>query len=94
MSKVLPSAIQDRPDLNLRQGIKSSLSNWKQLLASLYLFYGYGGPSFCKEVPVGAKTQLDVDDQFALWMNSNWLTCQSKCPLREGIYLDKGMAVG
>lgn len=72
MSKVLPSAIQDRPDLNLRQGIKSSLSNWRQLLATLYLFQQYGGPSFCKEVQVGENTGLDVDDQFSAWLTANY----------------------
>ena len=41
MSKVLPSAIYSAPPLNLRQGIKSSLNHWRQLIASLYLFYLY-----------------------------------------------------
>jgi len=72
MSKVLPVATQDRPELNLRQGIKSSLSNWRQLLATLYLFQLYGGTSFCKEVQSAGKMQLEVDDQFAAWLNANW----------------------
>ena len=54
MSKVLPVAIHNRPELNLRQGIKSSLNHWRQLIASAYLFYLYvidGGDNiYSKEV--------------------------------------------
>lgn len=76
MSKVLPKAIQERPSLNLRQGIKSSLNNWKQLLASLYLFFLYvragGDGTYCKEKLVSTRTVLDLSDSFAEWLNLHW----------------------
>ena len=72
MSKVLPIAIQDRPELNLRQGIKSSLNNWRVLVVSLYLFYRYGGEHFCKETIFAGKAALDLDDSFAGWLDANF----------------------
>lgn len=76
MSKVLPVAIHDRPELNLRQGIKSSLNHWRQLIASAYLFYLYvidGGDNiYSKEVKTGGKVSLAVSVAFANWLAENW----------------------
>lgn len=76
MSKVLPVAIHDRPELNLRQGIKSSLNHWRQLIASAYLFYLYvidGGDNiYSKEVKTGGKVSLEVSVAFANWLAENW----------------------
>ena len=76
MSKVLPFAIQDRPELNLRQGIKSSLNNWRQLLSSLYLFFLYlrdgGSDAYCKEIQEQGRTYLSISDSFAQWLTLNW----------------------
>ena len=76
MSKVLPIAIHDRPELNLRQGIKSSLNHWRQLIASLYLFYQYlldgGDAIYSKEIHAGGKVCLGVSDGFASWLSQNW----------------------
>ena len=76
MSKVLPVAIHDRPELNLRQGIKSSLNHWRQLIASAYLFYLYvidgGANIYSKEVKTGGKVSLAVSVAFANWLADNW----------------------
>ena len=76
MSKVLPVAIHDRPELNLRQGIKSSLNHWRQLIASAYLFYLYvidgGANIYSKEVKTGGKVSLAVSVAFANWLAENW----------------------
>ena len=76
MSKVLPQAIEDRPELNLRLGIKSSLSGWKPLIASTYLFSQYwketGDRVYAKEVKVSGKTALDVSDGLSTWITANW----------------------
>lgn len=81
MSKVLPFAIQDRPELNLRQGIKSSLNNWRQLLSSLYLFFLYvregGSDTYCKEVQEQGRKALAISDSFAQWLSLNWNTIPS-----------------
>ena len=81
MSKVLPFTIQDRPELNLRQGIKSSLNNWRQLLSSLYLFFQYvregGSDTYCKEVQEQGRKALAISDSFAQWLSLNWSTIPS-----------------
>lgn len=81
MSKVLPFAIQDRPELNLRQGIKSSLNNWRQLLSSLYLFFLYvrdgGRDTYCKEIQEQGRTTLVISDSFAQWLTLNWSSLPS-----------------
>ena len=81
MSKVLPFAIQDRPELNLRQGIKSSLNNWRQLLSSLYLFFLYvrdgGSDTYCKEIQEQGRTTLAISDSFAQWLTLNWSSLPS-----------------
>lgn len=78
MSRVLPFAIQDRPEINLRQGIKSSLNNWRQLLSSLYLFFLYvrggGSDTYCKEVQEQGRKALAISDSFAQWLSLNWNT--------------------
>lgn len=91
MSKVLPIAVHNRPELNLRQGIKSSLNHWRQLIASLYLFYGYllddGDAIYSKEIRVGGKVGLEVSDGFANWLSQKWSrvanvkTLVQQCPL-------------
>ena len=81
MSKVLPLAIRDRPELNLRQGIKSSLNNWRQLLSSLYLFFLYvrdgGSDTYCKEIHAQGRTALAISDSFARWLTLNWSSIPS-----------------
>lgn len=76
MSKVPPFAIQDRPELNLRQGIKSSLNNWRQLLSSLYLYFLYvcdgARDTYCKEIQRQGRTSLSLGDSFAQWIAKNW----------------------
>ena len=76
MSKVLPQAIQDRQELNLRQGIKSSLNHWKRFLASIYLYFLYlcegGEDTYCKERQVDGRTILEVSESFAAWLNECW----------------------
>ena len=41
MSKKLPNAVHSRRELNLRLGIKSSLSNHRPMIALLYIIYKY-----------------------------------------------------
>lgn len=77
MSRVLPAALKDRPELNLRQGIKSSLNSWRQLIASLYLFYFYvqggGDSAYSKENHSGgSKVSIVPSDAFATWLDANF----------------------
>lgn len=91
MSKVLPSAIHDRPELNLRQGIKSSLNHWRQLIATLYLFYRHindgGNEVYAKEVKSSGRTGLEISDDFATWLDAKWSSIPNikelvkQCPL-------------
>lgn len=78
MSKVLPVTLQDRPELNLRQGIKSSLKGWKPLISSLYLFYLYlrdgGEDVYSKEIIAGDNVTLDLVDSFSNWIDDHCLT--------------------
>ena len=78
MSKVLPVTLQDRPELNLRQGIKSSLKGWKPLMSSLYLLYLYicdgGDGAYSKEINIGDSVSLDLSDSFSTWIDSHCLT--------------------
>ena len=91
MSKVLPQAIEDRPELNLRLGIKSSLSGWKPLIASTYLFSQYwketGDRVYAKEVNVSGKTALDVSDGFSTWITANWSDIPNVLALVKGCSL-------
>lgn len=91
MSKVLPQAIEDRPELNLRLGIKSSLSGWKPLIASTYLFSQYwketGDRVYAKEVKVSGKTALDVSDGFSTWITANWSDIPNVLALVKGCSL-------
>ena len=83
MSKVPPNPIQEHPVLNLRQGIKSSLNNWRQLLSSLYLFFLYVSEGrsviYCKEKQSSGRTVLDLDDSFSEWLNLHWGSVPSVC---------------
>lgn len=76
MSKVLPVAIHDRPELNLKQGIKSSLNHWRQLLATLYIYYCYsrecGNSGYCKEIIADGKKSLLLSDGFAQWVSQRF----------------------
>lgn len=77
MSKVLPREIQDRPELNLRQGIKSSLNKWRELVSSIFLFYKFysnqsGEKNYCKEVQISGKTALEIGDDFASWLENSY----------------------
>ena len=78
MSKVLPITLQDRPELNLRQGIKSSLKGWKPLISSLYLFYLYvrdgGEDVYSKEIIAGDNVTLDLVDSFSNWIDDHCIT--------------------
>ena len=73
MSRMLPEALRDRPELNLRPGIKSSLNNWRQLIASLYLFYLYtldGGECvYGKEMSSSGQKSLRIKDEFSAWLD-------------------------
>ena len=75
MSKVLPIEVHDRPELNLRQGIKSSLNSWRQLIVSMFLFYLYakqvGNNVYGKEI-VTDKITLDLIDGFAEWLEQEY----------------------
>lgn len=92
MSKVLPIEIQERPELNLRQGIKSSLNKWRELLSALFLFYKYcqdqsGEKNYCKEKQISGKVALTLDDDFSAWLDNNYSSISNikelilKCPL-------------
>lgn len=91
MSKVLPIAIHDRPELNLRQGIKSSLNHWRQLIATLYLLYRHindgGNEVYAKEVKSSDRTGLEISDDFATWLDTKWASIPNikelvkQCPL-------------
>lgn len=77
MSKVLPREIQDRPELNLRQGIKSSLNKWRELVSSIFLFYKFysdqsGEKNYCKEVQIAGKKVLEIGDDFASWLENSY----------------------
>lgn len=76
MSKVLPVEVHDRPELNLRQGIKSSLNSWRQLIVSMYLFYQYtkqvGDDVYGKEIVTDNKITLDLIDGFAEWLGKEY----------------------
>jgi hypothetical protein len=77
MSKLFPVEIQNRPELNLRQGIKSSLNKWRELITSLYLVYKFKGDNqtgntYCKEIRENNKTVLTLDDSFSEWLQTNY----------------------
>ena len=75
MKKVLPSAVYSAPPLNLRQGIKSSLNHWRQLISSLYLFYlclqDERDVLYGKESVENGKTVLMLSDAFAAWLDAH-----------------------
>ena len=92
MSKLFPVEIQNRPELNLRQGIKSSLNKWRELITSLYLVYKFKGDNqtgntYCKEIRENNKTVLTLDDSFSEWLQTNYSSINNirnsvaNCPL-------------
>ena len=88
MSKVLPVEIKERPELNLRQGIKSSLNSWRPLISTLYLLYLYshesGSHEYCQEVVNGHNTKLEVEEKFVTWLEARYPTIQGIRSLVQG----------
>ena len=75
MKKVLPTTLYSPPPLNLRQGIKSSLNHWRQLISSLYLFYlclqDERDVLYGREVFEAGKTSLVMSNAFASWLDTH-----------------------